>query len=85
MRLNILPKGLKVLNSLKGFSLEKKPLLLFGDCQQKWINNNATDINARIDKVAVGAYYFGGTKYCCDLIARTKRNQLGVNKVIERN
>lgn len=74
-KLNILPKGLKLISSLKEFSLEKKPLLLFGDCQQKWINNNAKDINARIDKVAVGAYYFGGTKYNCDVIAKTNRNR----------
>ena len=74
-KLNILPKGLKSISSLKDFSLEKKPLLLFGDCQQKWINNIAKDINARIDKVAVGAYYFGGTKYNCDVIAKTNRNR----------
>lgn len=73
--LNILPKGLKSLHSLSGFSLEKKPLLLFGDCQQNWINNNSTDINARICKVAIGAYYFGGTKYNCDLITKTKGNR----------
>lgn len=72
--LNILPKGLKKLSSLKGFTLEKKPLLLFGDCQQKWIDNNAIDINARINKVAVGAYYFGEPKYNCDIITKTKRN-----------
>ena len=74
-KLYILPKGLKSINSLKGFTLEKKPLLLFGDCEQKWINNNAKDINARIDRVAVGAYYFGGTKYNCDIVPKTKRNR----------
>ncbi|GJQ60573.1 MAG: hypothetical protein D8M57_16995 [Candidatus Scalindua sp. AMX11] len=74
-KLNILPKGLSAISSLKDFVLEKKPLLLFGDCQQKWINNNAKDINARIDKVAVGAYYFGGTKYNCGVISKTNRNR----------
>ncbi len=61
-KLNILPKGLNHLSSIKDFRLEKKPLLLFGDCQQEWIDNNVKKINARIDEVAVGAYYFGGTK-----------------------
>lgn len=72
-KLNILPNGLKSINSLKDFTLEKKPLLIFGDCERKWIVNNAKDINARIDKVAVGAYYFGGTKYNCDIISKTNR------------
>jgi len=74
-KLDILPKGLKAINSLKDFTLGKKPLLLFGDCQQKWINNNAKDINARIVMVAVGAYYFGGTKYNCNIIPKTNRNR----------
>lgn len=74
-KLNILPKGLNSVNSLNDFTLEKKPLLLFGDCQQAWINNNAKDINSRIDKVAVGAYYFGGTIYNCDVVVKTFRNR----------
>ena len=74
-KLNILPKGLNSLESINDFTLEKKPLLLLGDCKQKWIDDNAYKINALIKEVAIGAYYFGGTKYCCDLIARTKRNQ----------
>lgn len=74
-KLNILPNGLTSLNSLNDFSLEKKPLLLFGDCQQNWIDNNASDINAKIDKVAVGAYYFGDAKYNCDLVPKTNRNR----------
>ena len=73
--LNILPKGLKAISSLKDFTLERKPLLLFGDCEQSWIKNNADGINAKIDKVAIGAYYFGGTKYNCDIISKTNRNR----------
>jgi len=73
--LDILPKGLKTLNSLENFTLETKPLLLFGDCEQDWINNNANDINQKIKNVAVGAYYFGDAKYNCDIILKTTRNR----------
>lgn len=74
-KLNLLPKMLKSLNSLAGYSLEERPLLLFGDCEQKWIDNEAKGINSRINKVACGAYYFGGTKYNCNLIPKTKGNR----------
>ncbi len=74
-KLNILPKGLTSISSLNDFTLEKKPLLLFGDCQQNWIDNNAKDINAKIDNVAVGSYYFGDAKYNCDIISKTNRNR----------
>lgn len=73
--LSILPTGLESLNSLDGFTLEKKPLLLFGDCKQDWINQNAEHIDKRIENVAAGAFYFGGTKYNCDLLPKTQRNR----------
>ncbi|MCP4143292.1 MAG: hypothetical protein GY755_23890 [Chloroflexi bacterium] len=73
--LNILPAGLKSLDSLEGFTLEKKPLLLFGDCNQVWINQNTGNIDKRIKNVAIGAYYFGGATYNCDLIPKTKKNR----------
>lgn len=74
-KLQLLPKGLNALDSLDGYTLEKKPLLLFGDCEQKWINNEAEDINAKIKEVAIGAYYFGGTAYSCDIISKSNRNR----------
>lgn len=74
-KLNILPKDLTSLTSLKDFILEKKPLLLFGDCEQNWIDNNAKDINDKIKKVAVGAYYFGKAEYNCNIITKTNRNR----------
>lgn len=74
-QLNILPIKLSALTSLSSFSLELKPLLLLGDCEQQWIKNNSESLKARIDKVSVGCYYFGGTNYSCDLIHRTTRNR----------
>ncbi|WP_430816408.1 hypothetical protein [Carboxylicivirga sp. RSCT41] len=73
--LGILPKGLKELDSISDYNLELKPLLLFGDCQQAWINSNANDVNKRIKDVAVGAYYFGSTDRNCDLISKSSRNR----------
>ncbi len=60
--LNILPNGLKKLESLEGYSLEKKPLLLIGNCSETWIKNNSAKIDEKIKDVAVGAYYFGSAK-----------------------
>lgn len=74
-KLNILPDKLQSVNSLENFQLEKKPLLLFGDCEQSWININAKIINDKIKNVAVGAYYFGEPKYNCDIISKTNRNR----------
>ena len=73
--LNILAEGLRSLDSLSDFTLEQKPLLLFGDCKQEWIDQNAGHIDKRIENVAVGAYYFGNPKYNCDLISKTKQNR----------
>lgn len=79
--LGILPEGLKELDSISNYKLELKPLLLFGDCQQAWINSNANEtkdnigINNRIKDVAVGVYYFGSTDRNCDLISKSSRNR----------
>jgi hypothetical protein len=61
--------------SLADYSIEPKPLLLFGDCEQEWIDNFSKDIDAKIKDVACGAYYFGGTKYSFDLIPKSLRNR----------
>jgi len=37
----------------------QKPLLVIAGCTKKWIENNAEDINHRIEKHALGCYYFG--------------------------
>lgn len=72
-RLKILPAQLQGLDSLDGYTIERKPLLLFGDCEQEWININAEKINERINKVAIGAYYFGNTSSNCDIIHQSKK------------
>ena len=74
-KLEILPKGLEQISSIDDYTLEKKPLLLFGDCQQKWIDNDAKGINNKIKEVAIGAYYFGKPEYNCDIIPKTYKNK----------
>lgn len=71
-KLGILPEGLKNLDTIQHFSVVDKPLLLFGDCTQQWIDKDAEFINEQIKNVAVGAYYLGKPKYSCSLIAKVK-------------
>ncbi len=72
-----LPDELENNPSLEGYSLVRKPLLLFGDCHQPWIRNNAERLDDEISQHAAGCYYFGRSKRapgagpCCDLLART--------------
>ena len=74
-QLDLLPGNLLNLNSLTDFKVETKPLLLMGDCEQKWIDSNAPNINKTISQVAIGAYYFGKPEYNCDLIQKKSRNR----------
>jgi hypothetical protein len=61
--------------TLDGWQIETGPLLAFGDCSQKWIDDNATDIDGKIKGIAYGAYYFGDPKPSLDLVPKTKENR----------
>jgi hypothetical protein len=61
--------------SLDGWQVEPHPLLLFGDCSQKWIDNNADDIDKKIKTVACGAYYSGSSKGPLDLSGKKAPNR----------
>lgn len=74
-RLKILSQKLKVIKSLDDFTIEKKPLLIFGDCQQKWIDNNSLDIDSKINSIAYGTYYYGSTKSSCNLNQHKHKNR----------
>jgi hypothetical protein len=54
------------------WQVECKPLLVFGDCKQAWIDKNAEGIDKKIKKVAYGAYYFGDTTYSLNLLEKSK-------------
>ncbi len=72
--LNILPSRLSSSVSLSNYTIEEKPLLLIGGCEQEWINTYAKKIDEKIKHVAVGAYYFGKPNNC-DLIPKTRSNR----------
>ena len=46
-------------HNFSSYSVAQKPLLIIAGCKQKWIDNNAKDINNRIKENALGCYYFG--------------------------
>ncbi|MFZ4589417.1 MAG: hypothetical protein ACOYN6_00335 [Ignavibacteria bacterium] len=73
--LGLLPKNLKNLNDLNGYTILEKPFLLFGDCEQSWINNDSSYINNRIKNIAYGCYYFGKPDYNCDIVSKSSRNK----------
>ena len=56
--LGILPKFVKE-KSIEDFELIEKPILLVGDCTQKWIDNNASDLNEWLKGIAFGCVYQG--------------------------
>jgi len=68
-KLGLLPTGvLKILNpDFSSYSIARKPLLIIAGCTQKWIDNNAKDINNRIREYALGCYYFGEVNKNCDI------------------
>jgi len=74
-RLGLIAKPLQHLESLDGFRVQEKPLLLFGDCNQKWINKFKGEIKDAVQDVAFGSYFFGSPKHDCDRILKTTRNQ----------
>lgn len=74
-KLSILPKGLLDIESLDGYSIAEKPLLLFGDCEQEWINEHSEHLNGKIRDIAFGCYYFGKPKYSAAIIKKTNNNR----------
>ncbi len=56
--LEILPKFIME-KSLEEFELIEKPILLVGDCTQKWIDKNAVTLNKKLRDIAFGCVYQG--------------------------
>ena len=59
--LDILPEKLRTTESLKGFAVETKPILLVGNCTLSWIkeNKNTERINNALKDIAFGCFYQG--------------------------
>ncbi len=72
--LKILPECIK-LEAVENYQVLEKPLLLFGDCEQSWIDKNASDLDKKIKDCAVGCYYFGKPEYRCDILSKQKHNR----------
>lgn len=73
-RLGILPEALQGFND-RNIRICTKPLLLFGDCEQKWITVNAPGLDQQIKPHAVGSYYFGKPEYDASLRAASRGNR----------
>ncbi len=73
-RLGVLPQGLAG-HDLGGYEVLTKPLLVFGDCEQGWIDDFSPKLDRKIRPYAVGCYYFGKPNYSCELVPRTKGNR----------
>jgi len=72
--IGVLPKGL-LAESLIGYQVLTKPLLLFGDCKQQWIDEFSPELDKKIADQATGCYYFGKPDYSCQLLKKTKDNR----------
>ncbi|MBU4444755.1 hypothetical protein KJ656_06700 [bacterium] len=71
--LGILPEFVKE-NSLEYYKLIEKPILLIGDCTQKWIDKNAKDLNNQLKDIAFGCLYHGRATYNFRIPYNTSRN-----------
>jgi hypothetical protein len=64
-------------NSLDGYEIEGKPLLLFGDCSMEWFNSNAERLNEKIKDFACAVFYYGNTNSSLNI----KQKQDKVRKI----
>jgi len=72
--IGILPSELKNEN-ISGFGILDKPLLLFGDCHQSWIDGEfSRNLDNKIRNIAIGCYYFG-SPHTCEILKKSKGNQ----------
>ena len=72
--IGILSKELNLIEDINEYTMADKPLLVVGDCNQEWINQNHKSINNAVKDNAVGVYYFGNPNQC-NIIKKTKKNR----------
>lgn len=72
--ISVLPGGLTG-ETLQDYQIVTKPLLLFGDCKQKWIDEFSPELDQKISGYSIGCYYFGKPDYSCRLLAKSKDNR----------
>lgn len=76
-KLKLLSDELNHLENLSGFSIQAKPLLVIGGCEQVWIDKNKDLINSKVSSVAYGTYYYGSLG-SCDLEQREHKNRIKI-------
>ena len=72
-KLHILPSFVKE-DSLSQYKPLHKPILLVGDCTQKWIDDNADRLNNLLKDIAFGCIYHGSKTFNFSIPYKTSRN-----------
>lgn len=72
--IGILSEELNLIEDIEEYTMADKPLLVVGNCNQEWINQNHETINDAVKEAAAGVYYFGNPNHC-NIIKNTKRNR----------
>ncbi len=73
--LGLLKNDLEDLETLDGFDIEERPILLVGDCTKKWIKDNSEDINSYIKDKAFACFYQGRTTRKFSIPKKSQRNK----------
>jgi hypothetical protein len=71
--LGILPEFVKE-SSLSNYDWIEKPILLVGDCTEKWIKNITESLNTQLKDIAFGCLYQGKNTYNFKIPFKTSRN-----------
>jgi len=72
--LKILPKDCDI-ESLDEYTIQEKPILLVGDCTQKWIDRNGVELNEKIKDFSYGAFYHGAKTQHFYIPEKTRGNK----------
>jgi len=78
--LGILPEFVKG-NSLSNYELINKPILLVGDCTNKWIDKHAGDLNKQLKDIAFGCVYHGKDTYNFRVPYKTSGNRFRLDEI----
>ena len=66
--------------SLKNYELIEKPILLIGDCTQKWIDSWAGVLKDQLKDIAFGCVYHGKTTYNFRIPYKTSLNYVRLDE-----
>ena len=78
--LGILPEFVKEI-SLSNYELIEKPILLVGDCTNKWIDKHVGDLNKQLRDIAFGCIYQGTGTYNFRMPYKTSGNRFRLDGI----